>query len=83
MADAPSERRRFDRLAARITLFRALLEAVARHGKGRVALEDPERQPITFGRLVLGALVLGRKLAARTRPAEHVGLLLPMCRPWP
>lgn len=67
----------FDAAAARITLFRALLQASARHGRGRVALEDPERQPITYGRLVLGALVLGRKLAAVTQPGERVGLLLP------
>lgn len=67
----------FDAASARISLFRALLQATARHGRGRVALEDPERQPITYGRLVLGALVLGRKLAAVTQPDERVGLLLP------
>lgn len=67
----------FDAAAARVTLFRALLQAVARHGKARIALEDPERQPVSFGRLVLGALVLGRKLADATQPAERVGLMLP------
>ncbi|WP_449256163.1 AMP-binding protein [Bosea sp. (in: a-proteobacteria)] len=67
----------FDAAAARITVFRALLQAVAQHGRNRVALEDPERQPVTYGRLVLGALVLGRKLAALTGEREHVGVLLP------
>ncbi len=67
----------FDAAGARITIFRALLQAVERHGKNRVALEDPERQPITYGRLVLGALVLGRKLAALTGERETVGVLLP------
>lgn len=67
----------FDAASARISLFRALLQACARHGKARVALEDPERQPITFGRLVLGALVLGRKLAGLTQAGERVGLMLP------
>ena len=67
----------FDAAGARITIFRALLQTIARHGKGRIALEDPERQPISYGRLVLGALVLGRKLAALTRPKEPVGVLLP------
>ena len=67
----------FDAAGARITIFRALLQAVVRHGKNRVALEDPERQPITYGRLVLGALVLGRKLAALTGERETVGVLLP------
>ncbi|MGL4729751.1 MAG: AMP-binding protein [Bosea sp. (in: a-proteobacteria)] len=67
----------FDVGRTRTTLFSALLEAVATHGKGKVALEDPERQPITFGRLVLGALVLGRKLADMTAKGERVGMLLP------
>ena len=67
----------FDAAAARITVFRAWLQTIAQHGKSRVALEDPERQPITYGRLVLGALVLGRKLAALTQEREHVGVLLP------
>ncbi len=67
----------FDAPAARITLFRALIQASTRHGRARIALEDPERQPISFGRLVLGALVLGRKLAGVTQAGERVGLLLP------
>ncbi|MCO5092258.1 AMP-binding protein [Bosea sp. (in: a-proteobacteria)] len=67
----------FDAAGARITVFRALLQAIARHGSGRIALEDPERQPISYGRLVLGALVLGRKLSALTAPKEPVGVLLP------
>ncbi|AMJ60449.1 AMP-binding protein [Bosea sp. PAMC 26642] len=77
MAATESEMPSFDAAAARITLFRALLQASAEHGKARIALEDPERQPISFGRLVLGALVLGRKLAGVTQEREHVGLLLP------
>lgn len=77
MADTDFTATPFDVGAARISLFRALIEASARHGKSRIALEDPERQPISFGRLVLGALVLGRKLAGKTTKAERVGLLLP------
>jgi acyl-[acyl-carrier-protein]-phospholipid O-acyltransferase/long-chain-fatty-acid--[acyl-carrier-protein] ligase len=77
MAAADTETRPFDPAEARITLFRALLQATARHGKARIALEDPERQPISYGRLVLGALVLGRKLAGMTDTAERVGVLLP------
>lgn len=67
----------FDVEGARTTLFQALLAAIAQHGKGRVALEDPERKPLSYGNLVLGALVLGRKLSALTRPGETVGLMLP------
>jgi acyl-[acyl-carrier-protein]-phospholipid O-acyltransferase/long-chain-fatty-acid--[acyl-carrier-protein] ligase len=67
----------FDIATTRKTLFGALLDACDRFGRGKTALEDPERQPLSFGRLVLGALVLGRKLAAFTQPSEHVGVLLP------
>jgi acyl-[acyl-carrier-protein]-phospholipid O-acyltransferase/long-chain-fatty-acid--[acyl-carrier-protein] ligase len=67
----------FDAGPTRTTLFGALLAARDRFGKNKVAVEDLERQPITYGRLVLGALVLGRKLAAMTAPRERVGVLLP------
>jgi acyl-[acyl-carrier-protein]-phospholipid O-acyltransferase/long-chain-fatty-acid--[acyl-carrier-protein] ligase len=67
----------FDASAARTTLFAALLDTVAVHGRSRVALEDPERKPLTFGRLVLGAMVLGRKFTTMTAPGERVGVLLP------
>jgi acyl-[acyl-carrier-protein]-phospholipid O-acyltransferase/long-chain-fatty-acid--[acyl-carrier-protein] ligase len=67
----------FQTAQTRKTLFGALLDARDRFGRKKVALEDLERQPITFGRLVLGSLVLGRKLAGMTKPREHVGVLLP------
>lgn len=77
MADADRNLPVFDAAGARITLFTALLQAVSRHGKGRIALEDPERKPLSYGNLVLGALVLGRKLASLTTEKENVGVLLP------
>lgn len=77
MADADRHPPAFDAAAARITLFTALLQAVSRHGKSRIAIEDAERKPLSYGHLVLGALVLGRKLASFTAEKEHVGVLLP------
>lgn len=77
MAATETKTPNFNAAAARVTLFRALLEASATHGKARIALEDPERKPLSYGNLVLGALVLGRKLAGITQKGEHVGLLLP------
>jgi acyl-[acyl-carrier-protein]-phospholipid O-acyltransferase/long-chain-fatty-acid--[acyl-carrier-protein] ligase len=59
------------------TLFQALLEARAIHGGGKPAVEDIERKPLTYNRLVTGALVLGRRFARQTRPGEVVGLMLP------
>ncbi len=67
----------FDAATTRTTLFGALLDARDRFGAATPALEDPERNPLTYGRLVLGALVLGRKFAAMTQPKERVGVLLP------
>lgn len=69
--------RPFDAEGTRTSLFQALLATIARHGRSRIALEDPERKPLSYGNLVLGALVLGRRLAALTRPGETVGLMLP------
>lgn len=59
------------------TLFQALLEARALHGGGKPAVEDIERKPLSYDRLVTGALVLGRKMSRQTRPGEVVGLMLP------
>jgi acyl-[acyl-carrier-protein]-phospholipid O-acyltransferase/long-chain-fatty-acid--[acyl-carrier-protein] ligase len=67
----------FDLAASRSTLFQALLRAAAMHGGGKVCLEDPERQPLTYDRLILGALVLGGLLAKQTQRRETVGVLLP------
>lgn len=67
----------FDPAKTRTTLFGALLDAKRQFGSDRIALEDPERRPLSYGRLVLGSLVLGRKLAAETGSGERVGVMLP------
>lgn len=59
------------------SLFAALLAAAGKHGKSKPVLEDAERQPLTYGRLILGSLVLGAKLAQETQRTETVGVLLP------
>ncbi|MEK0083541.1 AMP-binding protein [Benzoatithermus flavus] len=59
------------------TLFEALLRARSRHGWRYVAVQDTSGIQIDYMRLVAGAMVLGRKLAAETRPGERVGVLLP------
>ncbi|WP_255326460.1 acyl-[ACP]--phospholipid O-acyltransferase [Sphingobium sp. EM0848] len=59
------------------TLFEALLEAQHVHGRGAAVVEDVKREPLSYGRLVTGALVLGRALGRSTRQGEAVGVLLP------
>lgn len=60
-----------------MTLFDALLDAQKNHGSKTIVLEDMERQPISYGRLVLGSLILGDKISAFTKAKENVGILLP------
>lgn len=59
------------------TLFAALLRARGRHGWGSPVLEDTSGTQLSYARLVAGALVLGRRIAALTQPGERVGVLLP------
>ncbi len=59
------------------TLFTALLDARDRYGAGTPVLEDIARQPMSYGRLVLGAAVLGRRLDMLAPGEAPVGLMLP------
>ncbi|HKQ94325.1 MAG TPA: acyl-[ACP]--phospholipid O-acyltransferase [Aestuariivirgaceae bacterium] len=58
-------------------LFHALLDARAVHGRKMPIMEDVQRKPLTFNRIVMGSFVLGRRLAAETRGERNVALLLP------
>lgn len=59
------------------TLFEALLEAQHVHGRSALVVEDVKREPLSYGRLVTGALVLERALRSATRQGEAIGVLLP------
>ena len=59
------------------TLMAAFLDARAAHGKRALIVEDINRVPISFDRVLLGAAALGDKLVAGTQPGERVGLMMP------
>jgi len=59
------------------SLFAAVLDARAAYGRRTLVLEDIQRAPINFDRLLLGAAALGRALAAAAPGETHVALLLP------
>ena len=61
----------------RNTLFGALLAAAETFGAQTPILEDQERAPLTYRRLILGALVLGKSFEAETVRGETVGVMLP------
>jgi len=62
-----------------ITLFEGLLEARRVHGGAKGIVEDIETitRPVSYDRLVIGSLMLGRTIARNTRAGEYVGVLLP------
>ncbi|MGZ3280628.1 MAG: MFS transporter, partial [Caulobacteraceae bacterium] len=59
------------------TLYDALLDARAIHGRSAPAVEDVKRKPLSYGKLALGARVLSAPIAAVTEAGEAVGLMLP------
>ncbi|NIP74062.1 MAG: AMP-binding protein, partial [Gammaproteobacteria bacterium] len=61
----------------RRTLFTALLDARRVHGGRRPVIEDTDRRPLSYNRLVTAAFALGDALSMRTRPGERVGVVLP------
>lgn len=59
------------------TLFHALVDAKSTHGGKQVILEDVERAPLTYKKLILACFVMGRKITQITASKERVGVLLP------
>ena len=58
------------------SLFRALIDACRQNGS-RPVLEDIERNPAGYRRVLTGAFALGRTLASRSDRGERLGVLLP------
>ncbi|MGO9431604.1 acyl-[ACP]--phospholipid O-acyltransferase [Rhodoblastus sp.] len=58
------------------TVFQAVVDAARVHGEGRVALEDPTGR-LTYRKLLIGARVLGQKLAPLAATGQSIGLMLP------
>jgi acyl-[acyl-carrier-protein]-phospholipid O-acyltransferase/long-chain-fatty-acid--[acyl-carrier-protein] ligase len=67
----------FETCNHRRTLFAALLDARTIYGGRALIVEDIERRPMSYNRLIAGSFVLGRHLARLTGPGERVGVLLP------
>ena len=67
----------FETCDARSTVFDVLLDARAVHGGRRPIVEDIGRQAMGYDRLLLRALVLGRRLNRFSEKGEAVGVLLP------
>lgn len=66
----------FDTSPTEATLFEALIDAARTYGKSAV-VEDIERNPIGYRRILIGAFAIGGKLAPLSRRGDRLGLLLP------
>ena len=55
----------------------ALLDARDKHGGSKEIVEDQDRVALPYDRLILGAMVLGRKICQGTTERESVGVFLP------
>jgi acyl-[acyl-carrier-protein]-phospholipid O-acyltransferase/long-chain-fatty-acid--[acyl-carrier-protein] ligase len=59
------------------TLFRAIVDARRTYDTKKPIIEDPLGTKLSYGRLILGAQVLGAKIAPLSKTGEAVGLMLP------
>lgn len=62
---------------ADVPLFDALLDARTIHGGRFEVIEDVERKPMSYDRIVTGSLAFAAWLRRRSKPGEAVGILLP------
>jgi acyl-[acyl-carrier-protein]-phospholipid O-acyltransferase/long-chain-fatty-acid--[acyl-carrier-protein] ligase len=61
----------------RRSLFQALLDARKVHGGGHRIVEDIQRRPLSYNKLIASSFVLGQAMADNTLHGEYVGVLLP------
>ena len=59
------------------TIFRCLIEAVDLARRSTRALEDMTRKTVSFGTLLTGSFLLGRKFTRFSKEGEFIGLMLP------
>jgi acyl-[acyl-carrier-protein]-phospholipid O-acyltransferase / long-chain-fatty-acid--[acyl-carrier-protein] ligase len=59
------------------TLFTSLINAKSVYDSQLEIIEDVERQPLTYQKLIMRCFILAGLVAKATRPREHVGVLLP------
>ncbi|MFT4582271.1 MAG: acyl-[acyl-carrier-protein]-phospholipid O-acyltransferase [Gammaproteobacteria bacterium] len=60
-----------------VTLYRAILNASARHGPNRTIIEDATGVKLTYRQLLIRANVLSQFIAKDSEPGEHIGIMLP------
>ena len=59
------------------TLFSALLDAGNNFGKQYKIIEDINRQPISYRKIILRSILLSIILKKQTNISEHIGIIFP------
>ncbi|MCF6324488.1 MAG: AMP-binding protein [Gammaproteobacteria bacterium] len=59
------------------TLAERLLDARTIHGGKHIVVEDTERSPLSYNKLITHSVILGRKITKQCDGDEFVGILLP------
>jgi acyl-[acyl-carrier-protein]-phospholipid O-acyltransferase / long-chain-fatty-acid--[acyl-carrier-protein] ligase len=59
------------------TVIQAVIEAADKHGRSRVAVEDPVTGALTYKRLLTAARILGTKLMPLAPEGRPIGVMLP------
>lgn len=59
------------------TLFQSIINAKLIHGGRHLILEDIDREPMNYNRLIARSLILSRAISKKTRRGEYVGVMLP------
>lgn len=70
------QKQKFDITKTKRTIFEALVDARHKHGGNKLILEDADRSPIDYNRLILSSLILGRKFQNFSSEGETIGLLI-------
>lgn len=67
----------FDTSAYKETTITSLFNAAKQHGMNRVIVEDIQRQPLTYRKLIMRCFIIGNWVKSRTIQGENVGVMLP------
>jgi acyl-[acyl-carrier-protein]-phospholipid O-acyltransferase/long-chain-fatty-acid--[acyl-carrier-protein] ligase len=59
------------------SVFQAVVDAAEKHGPSRLAVEDPLTGGLSYKKLLIGARVLGSKLAPLAPEGQTLGVMLP------
>ncbi|MBP1853593.1 acyl-[acyl-carrier-protein]-phospholipid O-acyltransferase/long-chain-fatty-acid--[acyl-carrier-protein] ligase [Rhizobium halophytocola] len=67
----------FETTNTNLTVLERIIETAREKGRGKLAVEDPISGPLSYGKLLTGAAVLGAKFKAMFPKDKTLGVMLP------